>query len=399
MKIDITERWLKVFIDESGDADIDTSKIGASNYFICCAVVVSEDDLEKSKKLISEIASNFFSGSEIKSSRIGRNHKRRLNIIKNLYPINFGYFAFIVNKSRIKKDSGLQYRPSFYKFFNRMLYNSLFQSGSNLDIVADQLGGISFMNSFQAYLKLKGMPTLFSKWIHSFANSKDEPLIQLADLIAGTLTYIFDPGKKGEHSTNLHELLKPKELGLSGWPLILNDYNITNQFSGDGLSKNLHTTNIKRTLDFINIHENSIDEDRQMQVTVLLKLLFHCLYKEMSESRYLYSYQIISHLNNQNFPVLTKQQMHSKIIGPIRDSGIILSGSNKGLILANTEEDLIEYISHDKSIIEPMLNRLSKARRVVKMSTTDNIDILLSNNFRLLRKIADAFDDAKVRGL
>jgi len=49
--------------------------------------------------------------------------------------------------------------------------------------------------------------------------------------------------------------------------------------------------------------------------------------------------------------------------------------------LALDEEDIAYYVLHDKSIIEPMLNRLLPARNVVKEITQNGYDILTVGGF------------------
>ncbi len=389
------DSWINVFVDETGNTDIDTSKRGATNYFICVAIIVEDKKTDRIRKEIESVKNKYFKNGEIKSSKIGSNHKRRLRILKEFENVNFKYFAFVVNKTRIKKDSGLQYKSTFYKFFNRLLYNHLILSGNNINIVADNIGGKSFMFGFENYLKERGKPNLFSRWSHSFSDSKDEPFIQLADLIAGTLTYIYDSNKKSKYSKKYSEILKTNQIGITGWPLLPEDRTLKKNLKKGKAEGHIFLSNLKRALNFISEYEKSEDEYKKMQVTILLKLLFKKIYEQNSNMQNIYIKDLINHLKSQNFPELSPQLFHSKVIGPIRNESIILSGSNKGIKLATTLEDINEYISLDKSIIEPMFYRLKKARQAIKISTNGEIDILDSSEFQILKKLADTFNETE----
>jgi hypothetical protein len=134
--------------------------------------------------------------------------------------MDFGYYALLVDKARVHRDSGLQYKQSFYKFLNRLLYQRLAGGVQQVQVVADRYGGRNFMDSFRPYLDKKGLPNLFTSFTHEFADSAKEPLIQLADLIAGSLAYVLDPKKRSDQSQAILKALRPKQIGIGGWPLL-----------------------------------------------------------------------------------------------------------------------------------------------------------------------------------
>jgi len=166
------------------------------------------------RKLSQDLCSN----AEISSKRIGPDHKRRVKFLEPLQNLPFGYYALVINKDRIPKDSGLRFKRSFYKYINRMLYERLAKGGQNLRIIAGQVGGPDFTDSFRSYPDAYGLPSLFHDCQHTFADSASTPLIQLADLIARSLAYCFDLAKAGPHSQQFRELLRPREAGIQCWP-------------------------------------------------------------------------------------------------------------------------------------------------------------------------------------
>src|SRR6185369_13106617 len=138
--------WVTAFIDETGTNELDSSKANVSNLFICVAIIVEDSSVRSIEEAIREIGKELCSGAEISSKRVGGDHARRLKFLGKFNSLPFGYFGLIINKDRIPKDSGLQYKQSFYKFINRMLYERLLKNGRSLRVIADQIGGQDFMD-------------------------------------------------------------------------------------------------------------------------------------------------------------------------------------------------------------------------------------------------------------
>ncbi len=388
------QEWLSAYVDESGTNELDTSKPGVSHLFICVAIVVDEANKLTCEDALRRMSKELCGGAEIASKRIGGDHKRRLKHLEAIKGLPFGYYALIINKERIFKDSGLSHKRSFYKFINRMLYDRLKQSGKNLSIFADQVGGKDFMDSFGPYLEEHGMPTLFQNWTHSFADSSQTPLIQLADLVAGTLAYCFDSSKKCEYSPQFREILRSREAGLQCWPLSL-DLNPAHPSQSEDIAETLWHAMSKRVSDFINMNEDSDDLDRRMQVSTINSLLFAARFEER-EKRAVVSDKLIAKLKAEGFDEIGKQAFQSRVIGKIRDEGIILAGASDGYRLALSVEDIKDYLDHDRSVIEPMLARMVKARESVLIDTARSHDILDDACYQYMKSIAHAFQDVSI---
>ena len=105
-----------VFLDEFGNSNLDDSKVGNSTHFIIAAILVPESKVRLLTNSVEEIRERFFQKGEIKSKNVGNNHKRRLLILKELVKLDFNILLLVVDKQKIRKESGLQYKRSFYKF-------------------------------------------------------------------------------------------------------------------------------------------------------------------------------------------------------------------------------------------------------------------------------------------
>ena len=116
------------FIDECGNFGFDFSKEGTSQYYTLCAVVVEDSKLSSLHDAVNEIKkNNGFSGTEIKSSNIGSDNKRRSRIISQLLPIEFRVVLLIADKQAFIKGGPLtEYKKSFVKFLRQRLYESLY---------------------------------------------------------------------------------------------------------------------------------------------------------------------------------------------------------------------------------------------------------------------------------
>lgn len=387
--------WLTAFVDETGTNELDADKPNVSHLFICVAVLVDDAGFATTDAALRQLSQDLCGGAEITSKRIGANHQRRLDFLAGIQHLPFSYLALVVNKDRIPKDSGLQYKPSFYKFINRMLYERLAKSGENLRIVADQLGGTEFMESFRPYLQQRVLPNLFHDFQHSFADSASTPLIQLADLIAGTLSYCFDPARRGPHSSQFRALLRSRETGVECWPwegLAEADDTVASASADEQLQRTLRN----RVVRFLREHENSSDVDRQMQALTLNHLLLARRFEDR-ESQAIVSDILTARLKNAGFEELGKQPFQSRIIGKIRDEGIILAGTTDGYRLALTVEDIRDYLDHDSSIIEPMLGRMLKARETVHTDTAGTFDILDHPAYLRLKNIGNTYRDSKIQ--
>ena len=386
--------WVTAYVDETGTNNLDSSKPGVSHLFICVAVIVEEDTQGLATSGVQQTSMELCGGAEISSKRVGGDHERRIRFLERLCALPFGYFALVINKEKIPKDSGLQYKRTFYKFINRMLYERLLKNGRNLHVVADEIGGKDFMDSFVPYFEQKGMPGLFEKFDHKFANSAGTPLIQLADFIAGTLSYCFDQGKICAESKKFRELLRNKETAIQCWPWEATHVSISIH-PPRSIDKVIRERMIHRVSEFLDAHERSTDLERRMQAQVLSNLFFARQFEDR-ERQALVSDELMRRLVQEGFPELSKQFFHARLIGRIRDDGIILAGSNDGYRLALSVEDIEEYLSHDKNIIEPMLARMLKARGSVLFDTGQNYDVLNKPEYHSLKMLANTFNDASM---
>jgi hypothetical protein len=384
----LSHQWVNVFIDESGTNELDSTKHDVSNLYICVAVMVNSCDLDRLSDGINNIKNKFCSGGEIKSSNIGSNHKRRLKILQEIELLPFRYYAQIINKERIYKDSGLKYKKSFYKVMHRKLYEMIPCKGNSIKVIIDEYGSEDFKEEFKKYLDIRGIPNLYAKFDHDFARSNECHGIQLADFIAGTLLYCFDSKKKSDYSLSYREKLTSKEIAIDCWPPIRNETNACG--SSNKWDSMIWDHAIEKCIEFIETNESADIDDCKMQRCTLERLLFARKYESI-DNQNIYSEELIEFLVKSGFEKLSDRDFKSKIITALRNHGIIITGSNKGYTIALTYEEIKEYLKHNKGIILPMIRKIKKAQEEIKKATNNNLDILLEDSkFKILDKLSSA---------
>ena len=101
------------FTDEYGAFGWDIDNPSVSTHFIITAVIVKESDLSVFTQKADDLRKRYFQAGEIKSSRIGNKHNRRLRVLSDLQDIPFNFFSVCIDKKKCKENMstrGLQYK-------------------------------------------------------------------------------------------------------------------------------------------------------------------------------------------------------------------------------------------------------------------------------------------------
>lgn len=376
------------FIDEFGAFGFDFSNPGCSSHFIITAIVVNEDDLPIVADGIESVRKKYFQTGEIKSSKIGKNHNRRIAILNEIKQLPFHIFSFVCDKQKIYENSGLaRYKASFYKFLNNFVYQELRITYSNLIITADEVGGNDYLQSFSSYVKSKEIPlNLFDKSLFRFENSKHSVIIQLADLISGSLAYIYDEKKKNESDgCNYKSILDDKILRIKEFPETFETFNAEQGDLNPEYNKEIALICYRKAEHFIMKNKDTSDIDVQQQIVILKYLLFRFMNK--SPRSYIPTKELINQLVYLGYEKMSIQTFRNKIIAKLRDNEVIISSSPNGYKIPSTEKELHDFINHGKSIIMPMLSRLKICNDVIRMGTDGKINLFQRAEYNSLSKM------------
>jgi hypothetical protein len=171
------------FIDDSGDPGFKLTKGSSSHFVIACVIFDDNLDAEeialKIKRLRRTI--NWHESKEFKFNKA--NQQISTQFLQAVKHCNFKIRAVLVDKSLIRSDELKGNKSSFY---NYMIKEVLSKCGSSIQVAKVRLDG----HEDRAYKK--AATTYFRKQVSvvkdfKFVDSKSDNLIQLADMIAGTI--------------------------------------------------------------------------------------------------------------------------------------------------------------------------------------------------------------------
>lgn len=184
-----------IFIDDSGDPGFKTNK-GASRMFVI-ACIVFDDDVDAE-----------FAGVSLKmlKKRLGWKQEREFKFhrateeqkevfFKNIKNYNFKVRAVVVDKTKITEPK-LKKSDSFYNYIITSVLQR-FKKMRGAQIKLDGSGSKDFRRRSTSNLR-KTLNQNKQYKVADFAleDSRDSALIQLADMIAGSIRAKYDPDKK-----------------------------------------------------------------------------------------------------------------------------------------------------------------------------------------------------------
>ncbi len=188
-----------IFIDDSGDPGFKVSK-GSSKVFVI-ALVIFDDDLDaeetalKIKKLRRQLG--FHDRFEFKFNKCSKEY--RCKFLSTVADSKFRVRAIVVEKSRIYGQMLRHNREYFYNYAIKAVLKNHAGTIKNAKIRLDGHGNRDMRRAFSSYLRRELNP-LSSKDENIFVNlrfhdSKKDVLIQLADMVAGSIRRSYDKDK------------------------------------------------------------------------------------------------------------------------------------------------------------------------------------------------------------
>lgn len=371
------------FADEFGNNSFKFST--ESTHFIIASIIINYKDLDAFYLEAEKIRSKYFQKGEIKSSKIKDNHKRRLLILKEIVKLKFNIYSVVVNKSLLYGE-GFKYKKSFYKYLNGILYKELYKTFPKLELKVDEYGGNEFMLEFKEYVRQNHIRTLF-EGSEFFVNESGKELgVQVADLIAGTLGYIFDEHKKSSYSEEFLKIISDRVISINHFPKVykLNEYfevNNTDVLYDQAITE----LSLRSIFDYL---DKTSSETQQKQDSInFLKVLVR--YHESNHYKnYTTSQEFIQHLNVNRESKLGKEQFVN-MVGGLRDIGILIGSSREGYKIPTNHYEIKKYVQHGNSIVIPLLRRISVCRDSILLATNNSLDILDDPEFEVLKKIID----------
>ncbi len=373
------------FADEFGTHSLDFTKEGT--HFIVAAVICKNENLEKLRAGIEEIRRKHkFQTGEIKSQKVGPNHRRRKQVLEDIARLEISVYAVIVDKRKLSSE-GFGYKKSFYKFLNRLLYKDLFRTFPSIELYVDEHGSNDFMREFKKYVEKHHPRNLFTGHDFGFKNSENSYFIQIADFVAGTLGYIYDEKKKSEHSPEFEKLLSPVLSGLNFFPSELSFEELEETNTDSAFDPTIAQVSLLRIQDFLE-KERGTDQLKSDQIGFLKLLLI--FQRTGIKNRYVPAREIFEHLEQNRSGKVSPEYFRTDVVGALRDKGILIASSRAGYKIPTCAKDLESFINHGKRIILPMISRIEQARKTIKLATNNDLDLLAKPEFAKLKKLLDS---------
>ena len=360
------------YIDECGNFGFDFDKEGVSKTYILCAVIVQNSDLPQLRDEVTKVKTvNGFQNTEMKSSAIGSDYRRRSRIVSALLPISFRVIIFIANKQEFVSGSPLtEYRKSFIKYLHQRLYNVLYKTYPKLKIIEDQIGSSEFQQSFKNYVRENRPQNLFNDYDFDYTDSRDELFVQLADVIGGTISKALTDSD----APNYLEMLKGKIICVERFPNTDGPYWGSASLESRRFDKDVFDLAVYRAKSFISEHENDENGEKLLQVAALRYLLF--VVQNVDASEYVSSYRLLSILEEYSGAKIRLNYLYRRVIAPLRDAGVILASCTHGYKIPVSVEDITTYINQTHTVVSPMLHRIGICRNLIKQQTNNELDVL-----------------------
>lgn len=172
-----------IFIDESGDPGL---RKGRSDYFIIAAViVVGQKNCDAIANAIEEHKRNL-GWNENEELKFHKTHKNIIKqTIKMLHKYDYSAYAIALDKAKINRQTHSFEKDSIFLYVIKELLIKIEPKKSN--IIIDGVRGPKYVKKARTYFRneLKSHNIEVGRII--FENSISNPLIQLADLVAGSV--------------------------------------------------------------------------------------------------------------------------------------------------------------------------------------------------------------------
>ncbi len=181
-----------VFIDDSGDPGFKLEH-GSTRFFVI-AMVIFDDDLEAEKAAVAikglRRSLGLSDSAEFRFYKL--RHEYRVRFLETIRPFQFRIRYLIVDKEKIRSPQLKGSKDSFYAYFIKTALQHNGGTIKDAKIKIDGSGDRLFRKNFLAYLRreLNGQDNHVMKHCR-LVDSKENVLIQMADMIAGTVNRYY----------------------------------------------------------------------------------------------------------------------------------------------------------------------------------------------------------------
>ncbi len=377
----------KVFIygDEFGTSHLDVNVKGNISHFIYASIVIKQKDLLKAYEVQSYVSKKYFSGGKIKSN--GKavrdyNFDKRLLILKYIVSnLDFEIHSIIADKTLIN-SRGLEFKEVFYKYFQRIFVQKIITEHERFEVFAHRVISTEFAKEVYQYLDTRlNTNSLFSNY--TMVNDEDEVLVQLADIIVGSLGRVYTTSNYHPRADEILNVLYPKMRAPHFFPYKLESHNqqIKQSTVIDQEIFNLVTTDVIGY-----IEDTSKEEIKRDLLRILLFM------NKVSPFKMIETYELVDRLKSI-YKGFTKDQLRL-MIRDLRYEGIMVVSAlgKSGYKLACNEDDISNYFNHYLKYVKPMLKKIEVADEKITAQRGEEFSLLNQPEFQMLKSLIKVYN-------
>jgi hypothetical protein len=184
---------MQVFIDDSGDPGFKTDKGSSKTFIICCIIFDDELEAERTAVRIKELRRELKKSDrfEFKFNKSSKDY--RCLFLETVRNFQFRIRAIVMQKEIIRSDELRNSKASFYNYTIKQVLRHHQGTLKNARIRLDGHGNREFRKGLLVYLRNNIEPGTIKNL--RFRDSNRDVLIQLADMVAGSIGRTFQKDK------------------------------------------------------------------------------------------------------------------------------------------------------------------------------------------------------------
>lgn len=364
------------YIDESGDPRFND---GASDRLEYSAVLIEEGKEQQVITQLREIQLRI-NLPEFKSSKV-KTERRRIEVLKELEAVDFKFINLSIEKRKVYGKWRLN-SSVFYKYTQKILHTELHRLYENRSVTIDKFGNEQYQKSLKEFLETSMQLDLFGDVIN-IGSATDSILIQLSDFVAGTNRKLV--AKEFDRHDEISELLKVKELHTLVWPDDFRKF-LLNSIPNE---QDRQIAEISISYAERYIQQKRGNSEYRDRLLILEYLLFQANF--VNAHGYIYSNELIDWLkeNGRNY---SDEEFRKDVIGVLRDDGVVIASSRKGLKIPVTEAELYEYLNYTSGRYLTIMRRLRETYRTLNASALGKLQIFESSDFEIHKRLFEVLD-------
>jgi len=388
------------FIDETGNKPLDAESSGASSYFVLAATLVDEADVEPVKAQAERIRADFFQAGVMKSSEVGSDSELRRKILTQIAALPIHVVILAIQKDLISKDSGLDWHKSFFKHASHVLSSKLLFAYPSIEIWQDAHGTKDFMDEFRRYLvrqfdEKQGLPSLFEQpgdpaLKLDFDKFADNVMLQVSDMISGSYWRILEGREEDRFEDAFHRILEKRIHFIDQWPPDYRRKRYSKQEvpRDPSLDESLEYYCVKKAHEYLSQAPSESDPEGDAVRKAFVRFLLYRL-ESRPKTEFVKTKVILRFLNSVSAEPIDQEYLNTRVIGRIRDAGVLISSTPKGYKIPTSVQDIYSFISRANSIVPQMVSQVEEANNQLKIVSFGARNLLDLPEFAQLQRMVE----------